>query len=404
MRVLMLTPYLPFPLLSGGQIRTYNLLKQLANKHEITLFCLIKDDTERQYIPEIKKYCHEIRVFRRSQHPFTLKNIFHTAFSRYPFLVIRNHVPSVIKATKLELAQHHYDLIHAETFYMMPHLPETSTPVILVEQTIESLGYESYAQKAWWPLKKILDIDIQKIRHWEQHYWDIADRLIVMSEEDKLAITPHVNQPKKIAVVANGVDIAWFGQVKKKTHKNPTILFVGTFKWLPNREAVSYLVKKVWPLIRKNLPQAELHIVGNSPSDTVLGYAKAEHGIRITGNIPDIRDAFATADVLIAPVFSGKGTRYKVLESLASGTPIVATSTAVEGLGLKPGIHVEIGDSASTLAQKTIDLLQDPVRRKSMATEGLSFLTKRYDWPLISEKLDTIYQQMGSARHGKKNF
>ena len=404
MRVLMLTPYLPFPLLSGGQIRTYNLLKQLANKHEITLFCLIKDDTERQYIPEIKKYCKDIQVFRRSEQPFTLKNVLHTAFSRYPFLVIRNHVPAVIKATKEELAKHHYDLIHAETFYMMPHLPETSTPVILVEQTIESLGYESYAQKAWWPLKKILDIDIQKIRFWEQHYWDIADRLIVMSEEDKQAITQHVKQPEKIAVVANGVDIAWFGQVKKRKHTNPTILFVGTFKWLPNREAVAFLVKKVWPLIRQEMPNAHLHIVGNSPSQTVLDYDNPEEGIKITGNIPDIRDAFATADLLIAPVFSGKGTRYKVLESLASGTPIVATSTAVEGLGLTAGVHVELGDSAVTLAAKTIALLKDANRRESLAKNGLAFLTKRYDWPLISQKLDTIYQQMGTARHGKKHF
>lgn len=398
----MLTPYLPYPLLSGGQIRTYNLLKQLAKHHEITLFCLIKDDSERQFIPEIKKYCHKIQVFRRSKHPFTVTNILHTAFSRYPFLVIRNHVPSVIKAAKSELAKEHYDLIHAETFYMMPHLPETSTPVILVEQTIESVGYESYAQKAWWLLRKILEIDIQKIRHWEQHYWDIADRLIVMSEEDKQAIAAHVREPNKIAVVANGVDIDWFSQVKKRAHEHPTILFVGTFKWLPNREAVAFLVKHVWPLIRKAVPEAQLHIVGNSPSKTVLGYAKPEEGITITGNIPDIRDAFALADILIAPVFSGKGTRYKVLESLASGTPIVATSTAVEGLGLKPGVHIEIGDTAEILAEKTIALLKNPKQRASLASAGLRFVTTRYDWPLISQKLDTIYQNMGTARHGKQ--
>lgn len=401
MRVLMLTPYLPYPLLSGGQIRTYNLLKQLASSHEITLFCLIKDDSERDYIPEIKRYCKDIQVFRRSQHPFTMRNIVHTAFSRYPFLVIRNHVPSVIKATKRELERHHYDLIHAETFYMMPHLPETSTPVILVEQTIESLGYESYAQKAWWPLKKILDIDIQKIRHWERHYWDIADRLIVMSQEDKLAISQQVEKPQKIEVVANGVDITWFNQIRKQPNHEPTILFVGTFKWLPNREAVEFLVKKVWPLIHKQIPKAKLHIVGNSPSQTVLNYANVQTGISITGNIPDIRDAFASADILIAPVFSGKGTRYKVLESLASGTPIVATSTAVEGLGLTPGVHVEIGDTAQSLAAKAVDLLHNPKRRLQMAEAGVSFLTKKYDWPIIAKKLDIIYRQLGSEMYGK---
>src|SRR5688500_2493851 len=102
MKILMLTPYLPYPLLSGGQIRTYNLLKTLPDKHEVTLFSLIKEDSERQYIPELEKYCKKVRVFKRSKKPFTLRNILHTAISSYPFLVIRNHVPETIKAVEEE--------------------------------------------------------------------------------------------------------------------------------------------------------------------------------------------------------------------------------------------------------------------------------------------------------------
>src|SRR5690606_13354745 len=121
MRILMLTPYLPYPLLSGGQIRTYNLLKKLAKTHDVTLFALIKEESERQYIPELEKYCRKVQVFKRSQKPFTLRNILKTGFSSYPFLVIRNFTPETKKAVSKELAQTHYDLIHAETFYMMPN-------------------------------------------------------------------------------------------------------------------------------------------------------------------------------------------------------------------------------------------------------------------------------------------
>src|SRR5574340_1472695 len=99
----MLTPYLPYPLLSGGQIRTFNLLKKLSLDHEITLFALIKEDSERQYIPELEKYCQKVKIFKRSKHPFTVKNILKTAFSSYPFLVIRNHVSETIDAVKKEL-------------------------------------------------------------------------------------------------------------------------------------------------------------------------------------------------------------------------------------------------------------------------------------------------------------
>jgi len=120
MKILMLTPYLPYPLLSGGQIRTYNLLKILSQKHEITLFALIKEESERQYLSELEKYCTKVKLFKRSKKPFTLKNILRTAISPYPFLVIRNYVSQVIGAVQAELASEHYDLIHAETFYMMP--------------------------------------------------------------------------------------------------------------------------------------------------------------------------------------------------------------------------------------------------------------------------------------------
>lgn len=396
MKILMLTPYLPYPLLSGGQIRTYNLLKKLAGKHEVTLFSLIKDFEEEKYIPELEKYCTKVEVFKRSEKPFTLKNIIKTAISSYPFLVMRNHAPKIISAVEEELKSNSYDLIHAETFYMMPHIPETNIPTILVEQTIEYLGYESYAKKAPFFLKPILNIDIEKIRHWEKYYWKACDTLIVMSEDDKNYIGKEIGESKKIEVVANGVDTDWFAEVKKKPTKVPTVLSVGTFKWLPNVEAVEFLVTKVWPLIRKKISSAELKIVGNAPTESVYEYEKQDASIDVVGRIPDIRDAFATSDILMAPVFSGKGTRYKVLEAMASGTPIVATTTAVEGLEVTNGVHVMTSNTPEGMADLAVELLQNKEKREQMAKNGKIFVKENYDWSLISHKLDLIYQRIGS--------
>ena len=392
----MLTPYLPYPLLSGGQIRTYNLLKKLANKHEVTLFSLIKHESEKKYIPELKKYCTKVEVFKRSEKPFTFTNIVKTALSSYPFLVIRNHAREIISAVEKELKSQQYDLIHAETFYMMPHIPKTSIPTILVEQTIEYLGYESYAKKTPFFLRPILNIDINKIRRWEKFYWKACDTLIVMSEDDKKYIGKEIGESKKIEVVANGVDTQWFEAVEKKPGKVPTILSVGTFKWLPNVEAVDFLVGQVWPLIKKQLPTAQLKIVGNAPTQAVYLYEKNDPSIQVIGRIADIRDAFAHSDILMAPVFSGKGTRYKVLEAMASGTPIVATTTAVEGLAVINGEHVMTNDTPEGMAKLAIELLNDKNKRKNMARNGKKFVKQHYDWSLISHNLDMIYQRIGS--------
>lgn len=394
----MLTPYLPYPLLSGGQIRTYNLLKKLAEKYEVTLFALIKEESERQYIPELEKYCAKVRVFKRSRKPFTFRNIFQTAFSSFPFLVIRNHVPETIRAVEEELQADHYDVIHAETFYMMPNIPQTDVPIILVEQTIEYLGYESYADKIrFWPIRQILKIDIDKIRRWEEHYWRSCTKLITMSEDDREFIDQTINEPEKIEVVSNGVDVKWFAQKDRNPPKDHTILSVGTFNWLPNVEAVKYLVEKVWPLVKEKLPKTKLWIVGNAPTPEIFSYQKKDNSITITGGIPDIRDAFTGAHVLVAPVFSGKGTRYKILEAMAAGTPIVATEIAVEGLGVEHGVEVLIGKTAEELADLTAKVLQSPSLQKKLAENGKQFVQNQYDWSYIAKKLDCIYLKMASA-------
>ncbi|MBD3250591.1 MAG: glycosyltransferase [Candidatus Pacebacteria bacterium] len=394
MKILMLTPYLPYPLLSGGQIRTYNLLKHLAKKHEITLFALIKQQSEKKYVKEIAPFCQKVKVFKRSTKPFTLGNILRTGLSSYPFLVMRNYVPQAIQAIEQELANNDYDLIHAETFYMMPHLPETQVPIILVEQTIEYLGYESYANKAPFFLRPVLQIDINKIKRWEKHYWKKADQLIVMSQKDKLFINQLIKDQKKTKVVANGVDYQWFNQISRQLPDKPTFLYVGTFKWLPNIEAAEFLVEQVWDLIRKQLPQAQLKIVGNAPTPKILNYHDPTKGIQVTGRVKDIRQAFKGSHTLIAPVFSGRGTRYKILEAMASGTPIVASATAVEGLNLTSGQQVLVTNDPDKMAELSVQLIKNHKLWHKLAKNGQKFVQQHYDWPLIAGQLDQIYQSI----------
>ncbi len=387
----MLTPYLPYPLVSGGQIRTYNLLKHLSKHHEITLFSLIKDESEREHLNELHKYCKNIQLFKRTKNPFVLRNILLAGFSSYPFVVTRNLPLNMKKAVGDELARGSYDLIHAETFYMMPNIPSTKVPIILAEQTIEYLGYQDYMKKANPILRPLLKIDISKIKYWERYFWEKADKLITMSSEDKEFIERVLGKPQNISVVANGVDLDFFSKVKKNLPINPTVLFVGTFKWLPNIEAVDEIVKKIWPLILQKLPNAKLKIVGFSPTDKIKGYAS--DSVEVLGGIEDIRQAFAGAHALLAPIRSGKGTRYKVLEAMITGTPVVATTLAAEGLDLKHGENVLIADSSANLAAATVKLLKDRDLQKKLAVAGQSLVKKGYSWDTIAKDLDKVYKE-----------
>ena len=146
MKILMLTPYLPYPPSSGGQVRSLNLIKNISKKHDITLFSLVKTDEEKKYVSELEKYCKRVEIFKRPEKPWTLKNILKTGFGYFPFLVVRNWSRFEKEAVTRELATGSYQLIHAETFYVMPHIPETKIPILLVDQTIEFQVYEHVAK------------------------------------------------------------------------------------------------------------------------------------------------------------------------------------------------------------------------------------------------------------------
>src|SRR3989304_4034542 len=144
MKILMLVPFLPIDQMSGGQTRWYHMIKNLSKENEITLMSLIKDDWEKKYIPEINKYCKKVYVFKRPKSPWTFRNLFLTLVSFNPLVVIRNFSLEERRAIKKELEDNKYDVIHAETFYVMPHIPKTTVPIVLVEPTIEFSVYRHY--------------------------------------------------------------------------------------------------------------------------------------------------------------------------------------------------------------------------------------------------------------------
>lgn len=391
MKILMLTPYLPYPLYSGGQIRTYNLLKHLSEKHEITLFSFIRNENEKNYIPKLKEFCRDVRVFDKRP-PWSFTSLFLSAVTVYPLVVCMYYKRSLKIEIQRAIEKENFDLIHAETFYVMPNIPPNQIPTILVEQTIEYLVYKHYTEQVKSPvLKALMNYDVQKINSWEKKFWQRASRVVAMSEADRNVMQTHV--PKlAVDIVPNGVDTSFFTR-KRAFHQNQekTILFVGNFKWLQNREAVNILIKEVWPKIQKKLKSARLWIVGRFPPKEILNYSS--DSIKISSDIEDIREAYVKADVMLAPIYGPGGTRYKILEAMAVGVPVVTTTTGIEGLDIQHGKEALIADDPSGLAEETIKLLTDKDLYKGLAINGRQIIEAKYNWKSISSSLDSIYKK-----------
>jgi len=401
MKILMFTPYLPYPDSSGGQIRTQNLLKHLKQKHEITLFSLIKYQKEEQYVPILEKeFCKKVRVFYRPEKPWMFSNIMRTGFSTNPFLVVRNFSPEAKKAVEEELKTGHYDLIHAETFYAMPHIPKTNLPVVLVDQTIEYKVYDHYVKRtAPFLFRPLLAIDVAKLKFWERYYWRQADKVIAVSQKDKeemLAVEPNID----VEIVPNGVNLDLFKKTQNWAKKPPVILISNNFKWLQNIEAAQLLLDEIFPLVKKAVPSARVIVVGQHIPDSIKRYAGNDIEIRSLkeDDIAGTTKAYAEATVFASPVKGPGGTRLKNLAAMASQLPMVTTSVGVAGLGAKPGRDILVGDDSETFSRQLIKIMKSPKLGQELGENSRKIVEESYDYEKIAEKLSQIYLSLAKKK------
>lgn len=398
MKILMITPYLPYPLLSGGQTRTFSLLKNLGKKHDITLFSFIRKDEEKRFAPKLLELGVRLEVFKRRP-AWQIFNILLAGFTPFPFLVSIYLSRSLKKRLKEELDRNHYDVVHAEPFYVVPNLPKLEIPLLLVDQTIEFRVYQHFVEQfPIWVLKPLLYFDVFKMKYWESKYWQMADRVVAMSEEDK-KIMQQVVSNLKVDIVPNGVDIEYFdreralssGVKTDNDEDSPIILFVGSCTWLQNREAIEILYKKVWPKILEKLPSARLWIIGKSAQDFFSRFRSDK--VRVD-EIEDIREAYFSAKVLVAPLYGAGGTRYKNLEAFASGLPVVTTSIGIGGIEVVDGWHVIIRDEPEGLAQAAVEVIQDKILAEKIAINARKLVEEKYDWKPIANQLSQIYEEL----------
>lgn len=396
MKILMLLPFLPIDQMSGGQTRWYHLIKFLSKNHKITVVSLIRGDKEKElsYLPQIEKYCEKIMVFDRPKSPWTLRNLFLTLVTFRPLVVMRNFSLEERKAITKELQENDYDMIHAETFYVMPHIPKTSVPIVLVDPTIEFSVYQHYVDnEVPFIFKFIYLFDVIKLKWWEKYYWRKADRVFAVSEEDKIIMQNELPRVK-VGIIPNGVDVRYFEEKKVIRQKSPRILYHGDYKWMQNVEAVNILIKDVWPLIKTQIKNVKLWITGRSVPKDILEIAKKDKDIIVSESPKDNRDVFKTASVLVTPIMSPGGTRLKVLEAMASDLPVVSTPVGVAGLNIENGKHALVSKSVEDLADMTVKVLNDNELSNELAKNGKKFVAENFDWQSIVSNLDKVYNNL----------
>lgn len=396
MKILFVSAVMPYPLYSGGQVRIYNLLSRLSKGNEITLCTFLRNEKEKQYERDIP-FCKKIVTYYRG-HAWQPNYVIRSVLGSMPLLLISYDHRGFREIIARELATHSYDLIHIEPWYVWKSLPKTDIPVVIATHNIEHEVYTEYVRRFWIPpFRPGYYWDVLKLRYWEERIWRSAGELIAVSEDDAAIIRKVVRGDVPVTVVPNGVDVSSFSFKVKDESTPPVFLFVGSFTWIQNRDAVQWLLKDIWPTLRVRFEGATLKIVGRGMPARLRSYVKSQGGMLLE-HVEDIEKEFHTADILLAPIRIGGGTSFKILEAMASGLPVVTTTLGAAGLTVTGGKELMIGNSKEELLNGVHILLSSDKRRTVMVRDARKKIEKDYAWNTIANRLDQVWYETAKKR------
>jgi len=238
-------------------------------------------------------------------------------------------------------------------------------------------------------LRKVLEVFLEKI------VYKLATSILTVSEYDKMFLRKLGVYRDDVVVIPNGVDTQLFSplpdKLRFKKEKNPNsfyrVVFLGNMEYLPNKEAVYYIVSYLAPKIFNQIKNVKFIMVGKTSSELVVNSPY----LIFTGVIKNIAEVLINSDIAIAPLFHGSGTRLKILEYLSSGLPVVTTSIGAEGLELENGVHLLMEDDMCRFADKIVDLIKDEQLRFRLGKAGRELVTRKYDWSIVCKKLNEHY-------------
>lgn len=395
MKVLLLTQVLPYPPDSGPKIKTWNVIKYLAQKHDITLVSFVRGDQTAD-VQRLRAYCRSIHTVQMVRNP--LRDgwaMIRSLFSDQPWVMTRDDINRMHQLVSRLCHETSYDIVHADQLNMGQYASRLpGTRKILDTHNALWLLYKRLWQTLKpGPKKWLLGRDWQLLRRYEARLCQEFDHVLAVSEEDRAALIDAVGRPLEITVIPIAIDT---DELKPVTRSPGTdhILYMGTMYWPPNIDGVFWFIREVWPLIRAQRPNLIFDVVGARPPQELLELSKPETGINVTGYVKDTSPYLEKAGLMIVPLRAGGGMRVKILEALALGLPVVSTTLGCEGIALENGYHTLIADTPLEFARATLQLLDNQALADELGRNGRNLIETSYDYRIACSPLDKIYTKI----------
>jgi sugar transferase (PEP-CTERM/EpsH1 system associated) len=397
MKILVVSPHFPFPPRAGVHVRTYNLLRQLAARHDVTLLSYA-GPRDQDGVEALGRYLRVVTVerldpARAARRLRQLRSI--VTFQSF-------WVPEICSTALQDAvddlcATLPFDVVQLEASVLCALEIPRGIRVVLDAHNIEyellqrmAAGERSLVRRAF------NTFEYRTYRRFEERSWTHVDGCVVTSGREERIVRAAAPQTLT-AVAPNGVDLEFFTRSNAAVEAR-TVVFNGTLGYRPNVDAAHYLVDEIWPLVRAQHPDARLMIVGSVPAAERRSLSRPS--VILTGEVPDIRSYLRRAAVVVVPVRMGGGTRLKVLEGLAMGKAMVSTSVGCEGIATRDGVHLLIADDAAGFASRMSQLFADSALRERLGKAGRSLIEAEYSWDLAGCRLGALYERVAAHKPG----
>ncbi len=398
-RILFISWWWPYPADNGSKIRIYNLLRHLSQYYRVVLLSFAEaDEAQPEQVEHLLGVCESVEVIRKPHFdPAGLKALL-GYFSRWPRSLVDTYSTEMEQAVQRAAAQQPIDLVIASQMGTMryldilPHIPNVLEEVelALLRDTVQ------YTSSAVVRLRA--QMTLAKTESAIQHLMARGVVITTASETEEGFLRQFAPPGTVIEVIPNGVDTQLHRPDPAVEPEANRLIYTGAVTYFANYDAVAYFVRKVWPLVRERNPEACFTVTGSTRGVDVSDLA-AVPGVHFSGYLPSVADAVRQHWALVVPLLSGGGTRLKILEAMALGTPVISTRKGAEGIHARSGEHLLIADSPVEMADAVCRLLADPGLRARLSQAGRTLVEKEYDWSVIGGQLVNVIERTLAGRN-----
>jgi glycosyltransferase involved in cell wall biosynthesis len=394
LNVVIVASELPYPPTSGNRIRTLNLALRLTRRHRITFIAHRNAEAE-EATRVLGQHGIETVLINRAvpakSGPLFYARLAANLASPLPYSVASHSSLGLRHAARRFAGQHPVDLWQAEATTLIDALGDLNgVPKVIMAHNVESLIWQRYYETERHSLKRwYIKQQWRKFERFERTAFAQAQRAVAVSAEDARLIRERFGG-RQVDVVDNGIDRAYFEAIP--ADRDPRqILFLGSFDWRPNLDAVGLLLDRIFPAVQAVEPSARLCLVGRKPPEALVRRVQGLAGVELHADVPDVRPYLARSGVMVVPLRIGGGSRLKILEALATGLPVVSTRVGAEGLELVAGQDYLAADQPETMADALVACIRDPRPARAMAGRSRTFVLEHYDWDTLADRLERVW-------------